>query len=317
MPVNPFGRAVVRSIVRQNNLQIFVFGRYYGREALLQERQCIPGNDDNGYAGAYGRHTDWAFFRRVVSSLRIRRSGQAFAIIQRVARSIVRTIWQGGIHHTKTPVAFSASTGDTMTFVPVSGTSFDPLSKGGMCLPFFPPAAGKSICYQVPALLYEGLTLVISPLIALMQDQVAGLEAHGVKATYINSALPRREIEQRWLAAEHGKYRLLYLAPERLSSEAFAVRASRMNISLLAVDEAHCISEWGTISGLLSADCRCAQAHGRSTDHCRHRDGYAQRAQGHCRAPGAASPGTHRSGVLIVPTSSGPFSDRKQAIKGA
>lgn len=120
-----------------------------------------------------------------------------------------------------------------------------PIVEGRDVLAILPTGGGKSICYQVPALLHDGLTLVISPLIALMQDQVAGLQAHGVKATYINSALPRREIEQRWLAAEHGQYRLLYLAPERLSSEAFAVRASRMNISMLAVDEAHCISEWG------------------------------------------------------------------------
>ncbi len=120
-----------------------------------------------------------------------------------------------------------------------------PIVEGRDVLAILPTGGGKSICYQVPALMHEGLTLVISPLIALMQDQVAALNAHGVKATYINSALSRREIEQRWLAAEHGKYRLLYLAPERLSSEAFAARASRMNISLLAVDEAHCISEWG------------------------------------------------------------------------
>ena len=120
-----------------------------------------------------------------------------------------------------------------------------PIVEGRDVLAVLPTGGGKSICYQVPALLYEGLTLVVSPLIALMQDQVSALNAHGVEAAYINSALSRREIEQRWLDAEHGRYRLLYLAPERLASEAFAARAPRMNISLLAVDEAHCISEWG------------------------------------------------------------------------
>lgn len=112
-------------------------------------------------------------------------------------------------------------------------------------LAILPTGGGKSVCYQVPSLLRDGLTLVISPLIALMQDQVTALRAHGIEAAFINSSLTRREIDQRWTDAEHGRYRLLYVAPERLNSELFLARAGRMNISLLAVDEAHCISEWG------------------------------------------------------------------------
>jgi ATP-dependent DNA helicase RecQ len=117
--------------------------------------------------------------------------------------------------------------------------------EGRDLLAILPTGGGKSVCYQVPALLCEGLTIVISPLIALMQDQVGGLRARGVEAAFINSSLSIREIDQRWADAEHGKYRLLYLAPERLQSEMFVARASRLNVSLLAVDEAHCISEWG------------------------------------------------------------------------
>lgn len=112
-------------------------------------------------------------------------------------------------------------------------------------LAILPTGGGKSICYQVPALLSDGLTIVISPLIALMQDQVGGLHARGVEATFINSTLSMREIDQRWTDAEHGKYKLLYLAPERLQSELFLARVERLRVSLLAVDEAHCISEWG------------------------------------------------------------------------
>lgn len=112
-------------------------------------------------------------------------------------------------------------------------------------LAVLPTGGGKSICYQVPALLRDGLTIVVSPLIALMLDQVAGLRARGVAATFINSTLSHREVEQRWTDAEFGRYRILYLAPERLSSEAFRLRAPRLDITCVAVDEAHCISEWG------------------------------------------------------------------------
>jgi ATP-dependent DNA helicase RecQ len=112
-------------------------------------------------------------------------------------------------------------------------------------LAILPTGGGKSVCYQLPALLTEGLTLVVSPLIALMQDQVAALRARGIEAAFINSSLGAREIDQRWTDAEHGRYRLLYIAPERLETDRFLARAERMRIALLAVDEAHCISEWG------------------------------------------------------------------------
>lgn len=117
--------------------------------------------------------------------------------------------------------------------------------RGRDVLAVLPTGGGKSICYQVPAIVRGGLTIVISPLIALMQDQVAALRARNVPATFINSSLSYREIEQRWTDAEFGRYRLLYLAPERLASDEFQARAPRLDIQCIAVDEAHCISEWG------------------------------------------------------------------------
>lgn len=108
-----------------------------------------------------------------------------------------------------------------------------------------PTGGGKSLCYQVPALLADGLCLVVSPLISLMQDQVQSLQAQGVSAAFINSTLSKYEAEQRWTDAEHGRYDLLYMAPERLTTDIFRARAERLAVSLLAVDEAHCVSEWG------------------------------------------------------------------------
>ncbi len=104
---------------------------------------------------------------------------------------------------------------------------------------------GKSLCYQLPALELDGITLVISPLIALMKDQVNSLKANGIKADYINSTLESSEINEVLQSAKQGKTKILYLAPERLKTENFINFLSSINISLIAVDEAHCISEWG------------------------------------------------------------------------
>jgi ATP-dependent DNA helicase RecQ len=116
---------------------------------------------------------------------------------------------------------------------------------GEDALVVLPTGGGKSVCYQVPALLEDGLALVVSPLIALMHDQVAALKARGVSAAFIDSTLSRRAVDQRWTDAEHGRFDLLYVAPERLQSELFEARAERLPVGLLAVDEAHCVSTWG------------------------------------------------------------------------
>ncbi len=112
-------------------------------------------------------------------------------------------------------------------------------------LVLFPTGGGKSLCYQVPATVFEGITLVISPLVALMQDQVMQLQSKGVSATFINSTISRREVEQRLINARNGMYKLLYCAPERLKTQLFQNELANLKIDLVAVDEAHCISEWG------------------------------------------------------------------------
>jgi ATP-dependent DNA helicase RecQ len=108
-----------------------------------------------------------------------------------------------------------------------------------------PTGGGKSLCFQLPALLRDGLTIVVSPLISLMKDQVDALRATGIAATFLNSALDRHETSERLLGLNHGEYRLLYVAPERLMLDSFFERALNWNIAQIAIDEAHCISEWG------------------------------------------------------------------------
>ena len=116
---------------------------------------------------------------------------------------------------------------------------------GGDVFVLMPTGGGKSLCFQLPALMREGLTIVVSPLISLMKDQVDALQTSGIPATYLNSTLDRDQAKARWRGLHRGEYRMLYVAPERLMLETFLERALNWNIAQLAIDEAHCISEWG------------------------------------------------------------------------
>ncbi len=130
-------------------------------------------------------------------------------------------------------------------FRPGQREAIETLLETGRALLVAPTGGGKSLCYQLPALVLPGTTLVVSPLIALMQDQVSALEARGVAATFLASTLDAATMRERLAGLARGAYRIVYVAPERLVAADFRARLARLDCPLIAVDEAHCISEWG------------------------------------------------------------------------
>ncbi|TPK40592.1 DNA helicase RecQ [Mesorhizobium sp. B2-5-3] len=130
-------------------------------------------------------------------------------------------------------------------FRPGQAEIMDALLGGRHVLAVMPTGAGKSLCYQVPALVLGGLAIVVSPLVALMQDQVAALRLAGVSADTINSSIEREANVAAWRRVASGQTRLLYLAPERLMTERMLEALAKLDVSLIAIDEAHCISQWG------------------------------------------------------------------------
>ena len=151
--------------------------------------------------------------------------------------------FDGGIY--KTPKEALKAVFGYDSFRPGQEAVINAVLEGRDILAVMPTGAGKSLCYQVPAMLLSGITLVISPLISLMQDQVKAVNEAGVDATFINSSLSEKELKYTFKNACKGHYKIIYVAPERLMSEGFISFAQSVEISMVTVDEAHCISQWG------------------------------------------------------------------------
>src|SRR6266508_6623945 len=130
-------------------------------------------------------------------------------------------------------------------FRPGQREVIDHLVRHGRAAAVFPTGGGKSLCYQLPALLFDGLTVVVSPLIALMKDQIEQLRASGVSALFLNSSLSPQEYQENMEYVKRGEVKLLYLAPETLLRPRILSLLAGVNVDLLTIDEAHCISEWG------------------------------------------------------------------------
>ena len=131
------------------------------------------------------------------------------------------------------------------SFRPGQEEIIDKILSGRDVLAVMPTGAGKSLCYQIPALLMPGITIVVSPLISLMMDQVKALNEAGVHAAYINSSLTEAQTAKALELAKTGRYRIVYVAPERLETPLFLDFACHAEISMITVDEAPCISQWG------------------------------------------------------------------------
>ena len=131
------------------------------------------------------------------------------------------------------------------SFRPMQKEIIDSVLEGRDVLAILPTGGGKSVCFQVPALMMDGITIVVTPLIALMKDQVQNLNDRGIKALCVNAMMSRREVELVLNNAAYGDFKFLYVSPERLSTRLFRDYLRQMNVGLLVVDEAHCISQWG------------------------------------------------------------------------